>query len=389
MKTLYIGTCFLILLLFFCQSTGMAQSEFVITEGIAAVIGGNTVVARDKAIDDALRKAVEQAVGTLVSSDTMTEKYKVIHDKVLAQTTGYIRKYKILSEKAEGKIYRIKIQAEVGRANLMNDLRALGLLHVLAEKPKVMVIMEEKVAGLFGTSAWEKIGQAESTLMEKFLAAGFNVVDSQTVKANITRDQALRMLEGDSRAVAAAGLQFGAQVVMIGKALSKNAGGKVMDTQLQSLQAVVQARAVRSDDARVIASRSEQDSKAHIDEARGGVLAIKGASERLADALIKDILAKWRSETYGRTRQIAVVITGLVSYRHLTAVKKFLEREMQGVKAVHQRSYLSGSAELMLDYGGKSSNIADELANRKFTGFRLEPVNVTPHRLDVKVVLDK
>ena len=62
---------------------------------------------------------------------------------------------------------------------------------------------------------------------------------------------------------------------------------------------------------------------------------------------------------------------------------------MQGVKAVHQRSYLAGSAELMLDYGGKSSNIADELANRKFTGFRLEPVNVTPHRLDVKIVLNK
>jgi len=62
---------------------------------------------------------------------------------------------------------------------------------------------------------------------------------------------------------------------------------------------------------------------------------------------------------------------------------------MQGVKAVHQRSYLLGSAELMLDYGGKSSNIADELANRKFTGFRLEPVNVTPHRLDVNAILDK
>ena len=43
----------------------------------------------------------------------------------------------------------------------------------------------------------------------------------------------------------------------------------------------------------------------------------------------------------------------------------------------------------MLDYGGKSSNIADELANRKFIGFRLEPLNVTPNRLDVKAVLDE
>ena len=56
---------------------------------------------------------------------------------------------------------------------------------------------------------------------------------------------------------------------------------------------------------------------------------------------------------------------------------------------MHQRSFTGGVAELMLDYGGKSTNIADDLANRKFTGFRLEPTNVTPHRIDVKAVLDK
>jgi len=61
---------------------------------------------------------------------------------------------------------------------------------------------------------------------------------------------------------------------------------------------------------------------------------------------------------------------------------------MQGVRGVNQRSFLGGAAELMLDYGGKSSNIADELANRKFTGFRMEPTNVTPSRVDVRAVLE-
>lgn len=42
----------------------------------------------------------------------------------------------------------------------------------------------------------------------------------------------------------------------------------------------------------------------------------------------------------------------------------------------------------MLDYGGKSSNIADGLANRKFTGFRMEPTNVTPSRVDIRAVLE-
>jgi hypothetical protein len=386
-RSLFLGLVFLSVL--FLSSTLQAQPEFVITEGLAAIIGGNIPAARDKAIDDALRKAVEQAVGTLVSSDTLSEQYKIIHDKILAQTTGYVQRYKILSEKPEGELYRVKLQAEVGRANLTNDLRALGLLHVLAEKPKIMVIMEEKVMGVFGTTAFEDVGQAESTLIQRLLAAGFNVVDPQTVKSNISRDQALRILEGDNNAAAAAGLQYGAQIVISGKAFSKNAGGRIAGTQLQSLQATLQARAIRTDSAKIISSRSEQGRQAHIDEVQGGALAIKQAMERMTDPLVNDILAQWRSEAYGRSKEITLMITSLVSYRHLSAIKSFLEKGMQGIKAVHQRSFLAGTAELMLDYGGKSSNIADELANRKFTGFRLEPTNVTPSRVDVKAVLEK
>lgn len=370
-------------LLLCLQPAPADAGEIVVAEGVAAIISGNTVIARDKAIDDALRKAVEQAVGTLVSSDTMNENYKVVHDKILARTSGYIERYKVLSEQPEGDIFRVRIQAEVGRANLTDDLRALGLLHVMVEKPKVMIIMDETI-GLTGTNI--AVGQAEATMMEKFISAGFNVVDSETVKANITRDKALRMLEGDNKAAAAEGLKYGAQVVITGKAFSKTAAGKLYGTNMHSIQATLQARVIKTDTAKVIASRSENAAQAHIDEMQGGSLAIKEASEKLSDELIQLIVKQWSGEVYGRSQEITVMISGLASYRHLAAIKKFLEKGTQGVKAVHQRSFTGGVAELMLDYGGKSSNIADELAGRKFTGFRLEPTNVTPSRIDVRVI---
>ena len=376
--------------LLFLVRTGALQSEageIIIAEGIAAVYGGNIPAARDKAIDDALRKAVEQAVGTVVSSDTMSENFKVIHDKIIAQTAGYVERYKVLSEKDEGNLFRVRVQAEIGRANLMNDLRALGLLHVLKEKPKVMVLIEEQVGGLYGQTGWENVGQAESTIMEKFINAGFNVVDSQTVRANITRDEALRLLEGDAGASAYEGNKYGAQIVIAGRAFSKNAGKKLKGTQMQSLQATLQARVVRTDTAKVISSKSATAAKVHIDEMQGGALAIKEASEKLADDLMQDIIRQWKGEVYGRSQEITLMISGLTSYRHLTTIKKFLEKETQGVRAVHQKSFAGGTAELTLDYGGKSSNIADNLANREFHGFRLDPTNVTPNRVDVKVVL--
>jgi hypothetical protein len=257
-------------------------------------------------------------------------------------------------------------------------------------KPKVMVVMEEKVAGVFGTTGWENVGQAESTLAAKLMAAGFPVVDAQTVRRNIPRDKALQLLQGDERAAALAGLQFGAQVVIIGQAISKNVGGKLFGTNMQSLQATVQARAVWSDDARVIATHVAESSKAHLDEVQGGVLAIREASGEVADMLVSALLAdSYRRQAGGGSQQITVLISGLVSYRHLAFIQQFLERGVQGVKAVQMRQFAQGSAELTVDYAGGANIIASQLANQKFTGFRLEPTSVTPNRLDVRAVLEK
>lgn len=383
------GFLIIFLLLFLPAMTGTSRAgEMIRAEGVAAIVGGNAVSARAKAIDDALRKAVEQAVGTIISSGTMTRNYTLVHDKILAKTAGFIERYTIVSEDREGDLYRVTIQAEVGRTNLMDDLSALGLLHALKEKPKVMVIIDEKMGLMYGAEAAERVGLAESAIMEKLINAGFNVVDPSTVRANISRDRELRMLEGDARASAAEGLKYEAQVVITGKAFSKNAGN-VRGSGMLSIQATIQARVIRTDTAKVIASRNASAAQVHIDELRGGALAIKEASETLADDLIADITKQWSGEVYGSSQEITVMISGLKSYNHLAAIKRVLENEIQGVKAVNQRSFTGGVAELSLDYGGKSEHVAEELANRKFPGFRLDPTNVTPNRVDLKSVPEK
>jgi hypothetical protein len=78
-----------------------------------------------------------------------------------------------------------------------------------------------------------------------------------------------------------------------------------------------------------------------------------------------------------------------VSYRHLSFIQQFLEQNVQGVKAVQMRQFAQGSAELGIDYAGRSDAIAAQLANQKFTGFRLEPTSVTPNRLDIRAVLER
>ena len=63
---------------------------------MAGIIGGNVANARDKATQDALRQAVEQAMGAMVYSETMTENAAIVSDKISSQTSGYIQSFDVI-----------------------------------------------------------------------------------------------------------------------------------------------------------------------------------------------------------------------------------------------------------------------------------------------------
>jgi hypothetical protein len=66
--------------LFVCFALPLfAQGTKQITADGVGTIGSDPAAARDKAIEDALRRAVEQAVGTMVESETAVEKYQLFN----------------------------------------------------------------------------------------------------------------------------------------------------------------------------------------------------------------------------------------------------------------------------------------------------------------------
>src|SRR5690606_9756844 len=67
------------------RSVALAKNAKVKAVGVAAIYRGDRAAARDKAVQDAQRKAVEQAVGTLVSSETVTENFQLLSDKIYSR----------------------------------------------------------------------------------------------------------------------------------------------------------------------------------------------------------------------------------------------------------------------------------------------------------------
>ena len=97
-------------------------------EGQAMVKNGDEPAARDRALEDAQRKAVESAVGTMISAETVMENYQIISDRILAKSSGYIKNYNIVSSGAENGIYKVVIKALVATGNLSSDVDAISAL---------------------------------------------------------------------------------------------------------------------------------------------------------------------------------------------------------------------------------------------------------------------
>jgi hypothetical protein len=110
------------------------ESRTVAAEGVAAIQGDARDIARDAALEDARKRAVEQAIGFLVDAQTQVENYQLIGDKVLSRARGYIKRHNITSETVDSGLLRVRIDAEVALVRLSDDLSGLGIHLSRAQK---------------------------------------------------------------------------------------------------------------------------------------------------------------------------------------------------------------------------------------------------------------
>lgn len=129
--------------------------------------------------------------------------------------------------------------------------------------PKVLV--DEKNLGTIAASEVEAL--AVVLLGEKEV----ETVDQDMLEANLKRTQSALKGAGDSRGAAALGREFGADVVLLGKAVAKPSANRIAGSNLRSYQGVVAPRAVRTDNAFNMAASSETATAVSLEDAGGGL----------------------------------------------------------------------------------------------------------------------
>ncbi len=343
------------------------ESKTVEAVGVATVTANNAALARDAAVGDALRKAVEQAVGTLVSSETMVENYQVLTDNVYTRTQGYIQNYTVIKEAQAQGLYQVTVRAAVGIGSLKDDLSAMGLLQKKAERPRVLFMIAEKNIGhkyyvfwWWGRSEYRgetvDISSAETTLKELFINRGFNVVDVAGLKGSFEVSNAFMVEDLTKDGAKQIGKNLNAEVVVFGKALATE-GPRTPGSTVGSYIADVTAQAVRVDDGSVLASSKGHGVSRNISEVTGGADAISRAATEVGERLIEQIAAKWSGP-----HSITLRVTNVTDYKMVTDFKNALKSRVRGISAIYQRKFEGGEAVFELESKAGTQNIADEIA---------------------------
>lgn len=97
-------------------------------EGTCPVYGDDRTPAREGAIGNSMRKAVERVVGMLVPEGVVAEHADILADTIYPRYKDYIHDYRILREDMADGLYRIRVRVTLSVMDIRRDLEEQGVL---------------------------------------------------------------------------------------------------------------------------------------------------------------------------------------------------------------------------------------------------------------------
>ncbi|MCK4806188.1 MAG: flagellar assembly protein T N-terminal domain-containing protein [Candidatus Aegiribacteria sp.] len=337
------------------QAPGVNNIE-ILTEGVAALgFQGGMDIARDHALDDALRKAIEQGVGIYIDAETQVNNFQLISDEIYSKARGYVSSYRIINEEQDGDLYRVVIRAVVNTTGIENDLAAIGILLRAQGRPRVMVIVKElaSMADLSDENSLMSSIMFETMLLDHFRLQGFPVVDATTVADILEKDQLKLILEGDDRTAVLIGLEAGAEIIIAGTALNTVNSRIIAGSPRDIYEFQVSSRAINTRTGSVLAG-SAITAAVPFSESQ----ARTQAADSTASQLISAILNGWV-----QGENITVIVATNADFTRVQALRSELRLKLRGVVDVITRDFTGSRATLEVVSETGTTEVIDELVS--------------------------
>ena len=345
---------------------GISIKKVTVT-GTAFVKGDNIAGAHQKAIEDALRQALEQGVGMVMDSVSIIKNDDLM-DKIYTNTQGYITSYKIIKEEREPNgLYSVKIEAMVKPGALKETLTRLGLVKAMMDYPRIMII--PSASNIESTAS----RAAETAITKRFTDKSFDIVDYKSNKAlhkelGKLSDKPVGWIK---RSESTGKLKHYAEIVILYEVQS---GKAEFDGIMENAPVSLSIKAVTTTEGKILTS--DRQDVVGVGQSRDGALRNGGqrAAEEISEYVIQSILTWWTDYIANGTSYIITLNTnpnsGLSGLQSI-AFQQALE-SIPGVVSLTERISGGGITEMMIRYRGNSMLLKREIITGCSTAEGLE-----------------
>lgn len=239
-------------------------------------------------------------------------------------------------------------------------------------EPRILVFVPEMHAGKEISD-----NSTEIAIINGLLKAGFVVINKHERDSIGQNPLIKKVLKEDKQAILELAMQYGANVLIIGKATSEKTG---MISDFHSVRAYSEIWAYKTDEDKVIAAHSLQVSKAGITEDSAYKTAFNSAGEQMADYLVER-LAEFRNPEEIRT--INLFIDNLRNKPQFEKLKEAISKMLLVIE-VKVNLLENEKAELIVKTLGDVQEIIENLGNLTFINLEIKKVSDNLVQITVK-----
>jgi hypothetical protein len=259
-------------------SMALSEDRSHLVEGVGALVQRDQAAARTRAVQDALRKAVEKVVEELLDPFVLVAHRQELETHVYARDRNYVQSYRVLWEYPDvsQQVYRVGVEAEVAVDEVAQEIQALGLTQIGAASAQLLVLIVEQQLGQTSLSTLGRHGGVVAQVLRTQLQAqGFRLV---SLEPSMSWD-------GQDNSALRIGKQAGADVVLVGQAMVQKVRQGVAGMPLQAVQATVQVQALATTMGQQLAMARAAATVFHADAILGGQQALENVATKVAARL--------------------------------------------------------------------------------------------------------
>ena len=378
-----------------------AETPQVVTKeatGEAAIVGNDEARALKEAQNQALRQAVEQVAGVLISAETVTQNSQLLSDRIFSNSAGYVRSFKLVSKKAEKGVMYATVSAEVGAAQLDKDLAAVqGLVRRHGGRRLVILTQEQAIdakgvvtsSGVMSTVLTESFEKDGWTLLDPHFAAGKVKLSSGVALGSVEAKEIGDLTKADYILYGTVNFRYQAP----------NTGGLFPELDSKGTQLLFLVSG-EYDLALFATDSGSQLAKVSGKFDTGSILAKKGSSASVSyERTSYDIAKEHGAKVVGEVRKAAmekmrsaeqngarvvVNVTGLADYAAVQDFKKAVSG-MANVREVKPGTFGKGKAQFDIFYVGTTDDLAGALGSAPYKKKKLSVTGVSANTVEVVV----